>query len=78
MPTLMKEIEDIEIDEAVSLDNLEYGRRRTYKQWMWEYRGNCPLLSVFTVIKDEDRIVARGQLNKSSGLQVMLQTFTIA
>lgn len=53
----MMEIEDSEIDEAVSFHNAEYGTKRTSKQWLWEYRGNYPELSVFVVIKDKERIV---------------------
>lgn len=57
MTVKMKEIEDSEINQAVLLDNLENGRRRTTKQWIWEYKGNYPELSVFVVIKDDDKVV---------------------
>ncbi|MCJ7631272.1 GNAT family N-acetyltransferase [Candidatus Bathyarchaeota archaeon] len=53
----ISEIEDFEVDEAVSLHNTEYRTERTSKQWLWEYRGNYPEFSVFAVIKDDKRII---------------------
>lgn len=57
MPIQIKEIEDSEIEEVVSLHNLSYGDKRTPKQWMWEYKGSYPHLFVFTIIKDNDKVV---------------------
>jgi hypothetical protein len=57
MPIRMKEIEDSEIDGLVSFRNLSYGDKRTQKQWLWEYKGNYPDLAVFTILKDDDKIV---------------------
>jgi hypothetical protein len=54
---LMKEIDDSEIDEVVSFHNASYGDERTSKQWIWEYRSNYPNLSVFTVLRADNKIV---------------------
>jgi hypothetical protein len=53
----MKEIEDAEINEVVSFHNLSYGDKRTPKKWIWEYKGNYPDLFVFTIIKDNNKVV---------------------
>jgi len=57
MPIQMKEVEDTEINEVVSFHNLSYRDKRTPKKWIWEYKGNYPDLFVFTIIKDNDRVV---------------------
>lgn len=57
MTIKMAEIEDSEVDEAVSLHNTEYGTKRTPRQWLWEYKSNYPELAVFVVIKNKERII---------------------
>ena len=57
MPIQMKEVEDTEINEVVSFHNFSYGDKRTPKKWIWEYKGNYPNLFVFTIIKDNDKVV---------------------
>lgn len=57
MPIQMKEIEDNEINEVVSFHNLNYVDKRTPKKWIWEYKGNYPDLFVFTIIKDNGKVV---------------------
>lgn len=58
MDVLMKEAELQDVDEIVAFHNAVYGDNRKPEHWMWEYKGNDPSLSVFTVIKDGERIVA--------------------
>ena len=53
----IKELDNSEINEVVSLHNFNYGDKRTPKQWIWEYKSIYPDLFVFTVIKDKDRVV---------------------
>jgi len=53
----VREIKDSDIDEVVSFRNTNYRDKRTPKQWLWEYESNYPDLFVFTVIKDDDRVV---------------------
>lgn len=45
-----------EVKAAVSFHNAAYGTKRTSEQWFWEYEGNAPSRSVFTIIEDEDGI----------------------
>lgn len=52
-----KEIEDSDIDEAVSFHNVNWDDKRTPKQWIWEYKGNCPDLFVFTILRDNNSII---------------------
>lgn len=47
-----------EVKAAVSFHNAAYGTKRTSEQWFWEYEGNVPNRSVFTIIEDEDGIGA--------------------
>jgi len=54
---IMREISSSEIDEFVKIHNTQYGVNRTAEQWNWEYKGNYPDLSVFTVIEDNGSIV---------------------
>lgn len=58
MDVLMKESELQDVDEIVAFHNAAYGDNRKLEHWMWEYKGNDPSLSVFTVIKNGERIVA--------------------
>jgi len=44
---IMKEIEESEIPDALSLHNQFYNDHRTLDQWRWEWRGHYPDLSVF-------------------------------
>lgn len=53
----VNEIKDSGINEVVSFHNINYGDKRTPKQWIWEYKGNYPDRFVFTVIKDDDRVI---------------------
>lgn len=46
-----------EINEVIAFHNAAYGNERTPEQWIWEYKSNYPNLSVFTVFKDNSRIV---------------------
>jgi hypothetical protein len=47
-----------DVEQIVSFHNAAYGNSRKPEHWMWEYKGNYPDLFVFTVIKDQDQIVA--------------------
>ncbi len=53
----IREINDAEIEEALSLHNEHYGEARTTQQWLWEYRGNVRDRFVFRVAKNDGHIV---------------------
>lgn len=54
---IMKEIEESEIPDAVSLHNQARNDHRTVDQWRWEWRGLYPDLAVFCLVKDGGNIV---------------------
>ncbi len=58
MDVVMKEAEVQDVDEIVSFHNAAYGDNRKPEHWAWEYKGHYPSLSVFTVIKNGERIIA--------------------
>lgn len=54
---IIKDIDDLEIPEALGLHNHYYDDHRTIDQWEWEYKGHYPDLSVFCVLKDDGHVV---------------------
>ncbi len=53
----IEEIKDSDLDQAVFFYNNIHREKRTSKQLIWEYKGNYPKSFVFTIIKDDGRIV---------------------
>jgi hypothetical protein len=45
-------------DQLISYHNEHFGDERKPEHWKWEYKGCYPDLSIFSVIKDNGRIVA--------------------
>lgn len=52
-----KEIDEEEIQRVVSFHNKWYDDNRTPDQWLWEYKGMYPDSFVFTIIKDDNKII---------------------
>lgn len=50
-------IKNSDIDQVISLHNLNHNGKRTKKDWVWEYQSCYPESHVFTVIKEGDKIV---------------------
>ncbi|MFQ5652170.1 MAG: GNAT family N-acetyltransferase [bacterium] len=54
----IRDIEDTDVEAAVSLHNDYYGEDRTAEQWLWEYKSNYRDLFVFNVAESGGRIIA--------------------
>jgi GNAT superfamily N-acetyltransferase len=53
-----REVLASDVEKTISFHNAAYGDDRRPEHWMWEYKGNYPDSFVFTIIKDEEQIIA--------------------
>lgn len=54
----IREVAASDVEKIISFHNAAHGDNRKPEHWMWEYKGNYPDSSVFTIIEDGEQIVA--------------------